>query len=1014
MSELTGYSSDFLTRLRDRVASSQAKTGTAAHGLYGKAAANNEAAEAPDPALVAAAISHVFTLENLPHVPDAAVMQVLARDSVPAPGFWKIRGRILSRARRVEVLNALGRDGVRDALRDSPPPLRTPTQEMFEHLVMGHPIDPPRLLRSSLVALREALLWVSGLMSPPFTEDDIDVAITQSDAWTPFRHLLDQSLVGRSEMMDDLSGFLGLRLGPDGALAQTKAPRERLLFMEGVGGIGKTALIAHFIARFRDDKGMALSPFAYLACDDPGFDVTETELMLTAAADQILRHFQLAARRVGHAFPREADAAYHRFMAAVRQQSDTAEIATKRSSTAGSLDSRLDTLREGDDAVTSAFADFADMVTEAMSGVAGITLPCLIVIDTFEEVRYRSAARLLPFWRLVEHLLEWSDSIRIIIVGRGPIPRPNYGFRAGTLALNELSREAAVDLLVQESGRAPESLERLARQIGGNPLNLRLAARVISDEAPGRYGIAGLSTRRWGIFRISEELIRGQLYRRVLDHIHDPRVRALAHPGMVLRRITPAIIESVLAPICDIDLSETVEVTDETGEGIVIVTADADYLFAELSKEHTLVRLADDQSLRYREDVRRPVLDLLTNDEPDLTRRVHEAAFDHYAAHFDDAKLARAVTAAEAIYHGLMLGREGDVLERFWIGDVNVALENAIDELPSEGKVWLAGKMDISLPENLYAEADTAQWERMVGPRALAVLQEAGSAEVLSLLSDRATRSDQSPITSIEARCLTSLGDFDAAEKLLTDALDEFPINGNPGRKAEYLWLLAKNLREAGDMERALDVLRDLAELAASLTSPIPLVQCLAAALGIAPPDFPALPNFRADLTDALMRCSDVDISREPDVMRNGFAAVDVASAPLLGRCALASLSGLYGIVPRREAFQPTAEHVAAILDIAREATTRPECEKLGNGLLSALNPTQLTTSDLLQSFDVLRPPLVEAMDGRPGPAAAMAAQVVWHLCQMETTSFATATLAGIDDYRMPWEVETIYQAAAV
>lgn len=992
MSDLDPYSSTFLTRLRSRL-DSKAR---ADEGLKENV---QDAYAQPGPLHVAAAVNHVFTLQSLPQNPDATLQRQLVRESVPAPGLWAIRGRILTRAHRKGVLNTLGRDGIRNAIAQIGNRIETPTQKMFEALILDENIALEKLSRIDLVALGEALHWVAGVMDPPFGDGEIETAITRSDAWSPFSHLLDQSFVGREDNIKVLGRFIGLRLEDEGSLAPVRPPETRLLFLEGVGGIGKSALIAHFLARIRTAGGVPFAPFGYIASDDPALDVTDPDLLLTEVAEQIQRHVWLAARQTGTtASSDRTDGAYADFKESVRQQAGTLELASKRGSSSGSLDLRLGALREGSSMVADAFSKFADVASQTMADSHGNVPPVLIVIDTFEEVRYRGTARLLPFWRLIEQLLEYSEVIRVIISGRVPLPRPEGEFLSENLSLTELSRAASVDLLGQDTDLDPDTLDRLARQIGGNPLNLRLAARVVSGEQPGRYGIEGLTSRRWGFFRVSEELIRGQLYRRVLDHIHDPRVRALAHPGMVLRRVTPGVIEQVLAPVCGIELDGP---------------DSPEHLFHELSKEHTLVHRGDDQALYYREDVRRPVLELLTNDQPDLTRRVHIAAFLHYSDKIENGKPDQ-VANCEAIYHGIMLGHDGDTLEKFWTKDVSAGLESAIDELPPEGKVWLAGKMDITLPQEFYREASTSEWERMIGPRALAVLQEAGSLEVLAMLTEREERTIQSPLISIEARCLVSIGDYGAAENLLVRALEETPLNGNPGRKAEYLWLLAKAYLESGDRVGTLDTLRDLAEVAGSLTSPLPLVQTLSSVLSVAPDEDPSVPLFRADLIQALLRCSDAEISDEPDVVRRGFAQVDLAAVPRLPRCALASLSDLYDIAARGSSFNPTAEGIRSVLDLARKLDGRAELLELGRGLIGALDTNPLRTTSFLEAFGVLRKPLVLARDDAPDAAGAVAAQVVWHFLQMETTSLATATLAGIDEYRSSWEVETTYKAAAV
>ena len=49
---------------------------------------------------------------------------------------------------------------------------------------------------------------------------------------------------------------------------------------------------------------------------------------------------------------------------------------------------------------------------------------------------------------------------------------------------------------------------------------------------------------------LNAEMRQAVLYERFLGHIADERVRELAHPGLVLRRVTPELVRSVLAGPC--------------------------------------------------------------------------------------------------------------------------------------------------------------------------------------------------------------------------------------------------------------------------------------------------------------------------------------------------------------------------------------------------------------------------------------------------------------------------------
>jgi hypothetical protein len=102
-----------------------------------------------------------------------------------------------------------------------------------------------------------------------------------------------------------------------------------------------------------------------------------------------------------------------------------------------------------------------------------------------------------------------------------------------------------------------------------------------------------------------------RLYQRLLHHITDPEVRKLAHPGLVLRRITPGIIRDVLAEPCGLEVEDAVA---------------AQRLFERLRNQVSLVAPAEPGILRHRPDVRRMMLPLILEDKPEQARRIQERA----------------------------------------------------------------------------------------------------------------------------------------------------------------------------------------------------------------------------------------------------------------------------------------------------------------------------------------------------------------------------------------------------
>ena len=148
---------------------------------------------------------------------------------------------------------------------------------------------------------------------------------------------------------------------------------------------------------------------------------------------------------------------------------------------------------------------------------------------------------------------------------------------------------------------------------------------------------------------------------------------------------------------------------------------------------------------------------------------------------------------AEEIYHRMMLGEEGNTLESRWMQGVDRYLGSAVEEIPDAQKVWLASHMSIELPPEVYARADIAEWERLIGGKALEALRFEGPEKVLALLSEREDRSLESPLYSIEIRARMSLGELDSSQFDRAVEISRHAAAGwsmqNEGRLAEIIWL---------------------------------------------------------------------------------------------------------------------------------------------------------------------------------------------------------------------------------
>lgn len=910
-------------------------------------------AGAPEPGEVdayrrAAAVLHVFDPRRLrPAVsadapPPAEAVPGLVAASVPAVGFRGRGLRTLPSAVRLAALAALGsRAAMREALAANPDRERTGVQQVFETWLNEAAFDLGRMRFTELEGLRQLYAW--GI--DRFGDLPDRALVEQARAWRSsvrvFEHLVDRNFTGREAELAALRQHAGL----DG-------PAPGPLVISGVGGAGKTALVGRFLIEQLERGAGGPLPFAYLPFDAETLDVREPYTVLLAAARQLS--------------PAESPAVaeFSRVVAAYR---DHRGSLNRRASEHTGRDVKLAELGDFEQTLYRGFADLVRAALGEGTQTGGSETPALLVFDTFEEVAYRTREDLLGFWAMLDVLMAEVPALRVVIAGRPPAAQPLVSRPVTDLPLTELGLADATSLLVRLGVADEPTARAIATQVGGNPLSLRLAADVARAERTGPEGLAARGDTPLSVTAIGAELVRGRLYRRLLDHIHDPAVRALAHPGMVLRRVTPQVILEVLGPACGLDVPDP---------------ARADELFESLRAEQALVSMDADGSLRYREEVRRPVLELLAREVPGQVRRIHELAVDCYA------RQRGAAERAEELYSRLMLGQPDAQLEDRWLPEVERFLAPAIDELPVAQRRWLAGRMSVELTPEVYAQAELSEWERLMGRKAAELVRYGDPRTVLDLVSGRVERTPDSPLLAIEARAWLDLREPERAAALLDRALAGYPVLGNAGRLAELLWLRAQ---AAGD-DRAvrLGFLERLRRLVADFRSPVAYVQVLTELLGLHNPDDQADPTdaqagpARRDLAAALEGLTADEIGREASLIRLALVRLGPHYPALVARLAPAVVSDFEYLV-RRGLIPPGAPAPAGVEQ--RIELTVVELSKT------------LSPDGLIEHEDE--------------PRAYALTRELLDLLRTERANLSGATLAGVDDYREAWELSSITEVRA-
>ncbi len=938
------------------------------------AAAAPVAAPLP-PHLLAAAVLHVFDPTKLSPVGggDAAgAFDALFDASVPAVGWQGLRTlRLDVRQRSLGQLG--GPAAIERALNANEDRQQTILQRLFERAVAGG-LDLGKLSFAALEEMRQLYEWKLKDVVPLPPIDDFRAAHQRRAGVARFEHLVDHDFVGRGPDLQALRDYVGVVEPSAWARARAffSAERRPPLFVSAPGGCGKTALLGRFLLEHVSAPKNGWFPFVYCTFDSDALDIREPFTLLVEIVGQLAAQIEHAALAERRALLDEAIEAYRRSVTDYRDVRTTLGL---RASAQKTQSMRLRSLGKHEERLLAQFAALLGHISrEAGDQQQAKSVPVLIVFDTFEEVVYRAREDLIGFWRTLAALSKLHPPLRVIIAGRAG-PDPDTSRRQGIIMhqLAELQPADAANLLGRLGVRPDARARAIASQVGGNPLSLRLAARVASQEPAGDGALEGLSTRRFGVLKVAPELIRGQLYRRILDHIHDDDIRALAHPGMVLRRVTPAIVEHVLAPVC----------------GMIKDAGGARALFERLREEHALVRLEGDGSLRYREEVRRPMLSLMAHDKPDTVRAIHQAAMDFYASHERTDPGER----AEEIYHGLMLEQDDWRLDGRWQPGLEPYLATAIEEIPLKQRIWLAQRMSIDLPPEVLAIADLDAWERLTGKKVLQLIRYRDFEPAEQLLNSRSERTPDSPLFAIQARVKMGLLRPDLAADLLDRALRGYPPLGDQARSAELMWLLSQAHLQTGDVGRAEETLAGLVDVARHLGRPLALLQALterAAHRTVSSPEGRAV---REELASALSEIDIQEAAKERSLVRLALVR--------LGDAYVRTAARLLPLVFPEWAHMTrsgTVEIGSVVLCEAIErlaASTVPEFAGLAEPA-----PTVTPVARLIDGISALLP-RTEAGDVSLDQSALAG---ILRLIAAEASSLASATLAGIADVRDSWE----------
>lgn len=617
--------------------------------------------------------------------------------------------------RTVELKEAIDRtsskfhDGISQALRDC--------------LTQGPP-DAESLDLKALEATRIAVGTLSGVSGMDLPKlEDLDREIEFRRLISQFERMVGRSpdhsgpqtedrFFGRDQEMVKLREYVGVI--PAATLAgsafrafdrlKRKITGRAPMAVWGVGGAGKTTLISKFMLEHAE-AAISRYPFAYLDFDRNTISARQRSRLLMEMCLQAGAQFK-------------------------KLSAPMADLRTR----VGQLARKLETTSEFESIsfVTTYTQEFRRLVDEFLDSEESRfewARPFLLVFDTFEVVQYAEddVVFLQDFVEAFAHPQEgkmWSR-MRLIISGRKQIT--NFLGKVEFIGKDEESPLGALDpegsvamvmALARDCGKPISESDaktlvagvaKATEEPGGGvqPLRLRLIGEVFKLEQMPDDGPAIVTSlvkelneplKAGGI--AAQVLIDGILIRRVLGNVSDQRVRALADPGLVVRRITRGVVQEVMTRgTWNPAVGEPEDPDAEPLEPWIVDETEAKSIFDAFAKEVSLVE-SDGDALRHRPDVRRQMLPLIRARRQNRFHAIHQLAFAYFVARAERDPTDNA-SAAEAIYHGLWLNEPLTRLNALWrVSLFDPRIDPGEFDKGSEARIFLRAKVRAALSPN--------------------------------------------------------------------------------------------------------------------------------------------------------------------------------------------------------------------------------------------------------------------------------------------------------------------------
>lgn len=556
---------------------------------------------------------------------------------------------------------------------------------------------------AGLIQLATISRWLAGTglaKLPP--AKDLERLIAQREQLDPFRTLVGRSLasgsdgsqdrfVGRAQELERLRQYVGI-VPPEQLLSYvnrawsglwstiSRSDNNEPLRIEGIGGMGKSTLLAKFVLDHALFPGVSM-PFVYLDFDRAALAPRQPMQLLIDISLQLEAWFPDLERKL-------------------RELRD--RLRSSIDGFAGNLDRRIK-----EEQTRTELRAYCASLREIIETVNQERAPVVMLFDTFEVVQYDQEA-VSGVLSLIAALRRptadgWSN-LRIVVAGRAEMPEIESSL--DPLKVGRLSLRATTELIRRRNqddtlGLTSAQIDELARPLRNSPLDVTIVMNWLKGCEPSEREslVQSMLAEAADTGRedqsvsgpLATQRITGILINRMVNHINDPHVRRLAIPGLVVRAMTPEVIRHVMAPASGLaPLELNVE----------------NQLFKRLEQERWLVTRRGN-SLRQRPEVRTAMLNLLRNKD----RRGFSETNAIAIAFFGERSASSSEARAECIYHMLLGGRTAfSEIDALWTSDVASFLQNAVEDLTGLSQAYLRlklGRHGQVTPEEIVQVSDS-------------------------------------------------------------------------------------------------------------------------------------------------------------------------------------------------------------------------------------------------------------------------------------------------------------------